>query len=169
MAAHVSLPAFRSRPPIAKPPQRPQEIAAMDVAFALAVAFEAHALEAIVVLDAMHQVIASAGRGGPTRALTELAAGMTKGAPVGAFRSFDEGRVHLEIIALCGLPCVVALRGQVAIDDASGITSALQASFLTDDETSTSDDDDDADDDDDFDFDLGWGESPTDALRDVVG
>ncbi|MEO7097442.1 MAG: hypothetical protein ABI175_29545 [Polyangiales bacterium] len=169
MAAHVSLPASRSRPPIVKASHRPHEIAAMDVAFALAISLEAHALESIVVLDRAQHVVASAGRAAPTRALAAFAAGMSEGEPVGSSRSFDEGRVHVEIVTLCGVPCVVAVRGQVMLDDPLAITEALRLAFVRDDDEPVADERRVDDDDDDFDFDLGWGDSPTDALRDVVG
>jgi len=161
MPAHLSLPVSRSRPPIAKASQAPCEIAAMDVAFALAIALEAYALDAIVVLDGERNVIASAGRTASARTLAGFAAGMSEGEPLGAARSFDEGRVHLEVIALAGSPCVVAVRGQVSLDDPAAITDALRASFALETSSSANDHERDAAGGDDFEFDLAWAESPS--------
>jgi hypothetical protein len=130
----------------------------MDVAFALAIALEAHALESIVVLDRARQVVASAGRRYPARALEGFASILKDGAPIGSSRSFDHGRVYVEAVVLCGVPCVVAVRGQVAMDDPGVVTRALQATFPSEDDAPAV-----AEiarhDDDDFEFDLGWAES----------
>lgn len=139
----------------------------MDVAFALAVALEAHALEAIVVVDRERNVVASAGRAAPAPGLLGRARA-TCDEPLGAFRSFDSGRGHVEVVVLGGVACVVALRRETALDDPCAITQTLQASLHRD-ETDAPRESGDEEDDDDFDFDLGWGDSPTDALRDVVG
>jgi hypothetical protein len=100
------------------------------------------------------------------RALAYFAGAMAHGRGVGTARTFESGRVHVEVVLLSGLRHVVAVKGDFYVHDPRAIAAFVRDAFASEvvaAEEAIVDGQDDADDGLDFDLDFQAD------LRSVVG
>lgn len=105
--------------------------AAMDLALHLAALHEAHALDEIVVADTDGTPLSSAGDPDAARALAAFAAAVLKNAPLGHARTFHCGKVHVELVSLCGRTCALAAKASFLVLEPESIAASLTAAFAT--------------------------------------
>jgi hypothetical protein len=123
-----------SRPPLARPAPKSREITSLELALHLATILQDHALEAIAIVDAEGRPIAAAGRTEGARTLALLAAAFIDDeAPLGEARSFEGGRIHVEVVEIAGETSTIALRGDSVIEDTVGPLDALRALLAVED------------------------------------
>jgi hypothetical protein len=158
-----------SRPPMVRPIQSvvPRERVDMELAMQLAALVRAHDADVAVVVDDEGSIVASVGPERPSRALAYFAGAMAHGRGVGSARSFESGRVHVEVVLLAGVRHVVAVKGDFFVHDPRAVAAFVRDAWSTEvveaEEAIVDGQDDDADDD--FDFDLDFQGD----LRSVVG
>jgi hypothetical protein len=159
MAACVSRVSRSSRPPIVRAAQSvvPRERVDMELAMQLAALVRAHDADVAVVVDDVGSIVASVGAERQVRALAYFAGAMAHNRAVGTARTFESGRVHVEVTLLSGARHVVAVKGDFFVHDARAIATFVRDAFDRDGveaEEAIVDGQDDADDDLDFDLDF---------------
>ena len=133
MAACVSR-SRTSRPPIVRAAQSavPRQRADMELTLQLAALVRAHDADVAVVVDDDGSIVASIGPERQTRALAYFAGAMAHGRGVGSARSFESGRVHVEVVLLAGARHVVAVKGDFFVHDPRAIASFVRDAFASD-------------------------------------
>jgi hypothetical protein len=146
----------------------PRERADMALAMQLAALVRAHDADVAVVVDDAGSIVASVGAERQVRALAYFAGAMAHGRGVGSARSFESGRVHVEVVLLAGARHVVAAKGDFFVHDPRAVAAFVRDAFDAESteagaEEAIVDGQDDRDDDLDFDLDFQGD------LRSVVG
>jgi len=120
-----------SRPPLVRSAQSvvPRERPDLELAMQLAALVHAHDAEVAVVVDPFGRVLASVGAERDARALAYFAGAMAHGRPIGASRSFESGRVHVEVVLLAGARHVVAVKGDFLVREPRALAAFVRDAF----------------------------------------